>query len=124
MLQPQDNDNSCNLLQERSSSYQNQRLSHQTCQTRDPSFKAIKLILLIDRHCFIDVDMRIRIKGGGHTSQIYVFYQKYVDQQSNKEIKDILVRYDRTLLVVGLRLCEPSKFGGRMLVSWAKTLVL
>ncbi|CBI32386.3 unnamed protein product, partial [Vitis vinifera] len=49
---------------------------------------------------------------GGHTSQIYAirqsiakalvaFYQKYVDEQSKKEIKDILVRYDRTLLLFG-----------------------
>ncbi|PPD90664.1 hypothetical protein GOBAR_DD12403 [Gossypium barbadense] len=53
---------------------------------------AIKQILLIDRHHFVDVDMRIQIKGGGHTSQIYAFYQKYVDEQSKKKIKDILVR--------------------------------
>ncbi|MCE0482014.1 40S ribosomal protein S16 [Datura stramonium] len=54
--------------------------------------------------------MRICVKGGGHTSHIYAirqsiakalvaFYQKYVDEQSKKEIKDILVRYYRTLLV-------------------------
>nr|GMC79844.1 40S ribosomal protein S16 [Ipomoea batatas] len=41
------------------------------------------------------------------------FYQKYVDEQSKKEIKDILVRYDRTLLVADPRRCEPKKFGGR-----------
>ncbi|GAB4843428.1 hypothetical protein Ancab_013390 [Ancistrocladus abbreviatus] len=68
--------------------------------------------------------MRIRVKGGGHTAQIYAirqsiakalvaFYQKYVDEQSKKEIKDILVRYDRTLLVADPRRCEPKKFGGR-----------
>nr|GEZ07275.1 ribonuclease H-like domain-containing protein [Tanacetum cinerariifolium] len=32
---------------------------------------------------------------------------------SKKEIKDELVRYDRTLLVVDPRRCEPKKFGGR-----------
>ncbi|GFQ04853.1 40S ribosomal protein s16 [Phtheirospermum japonicum] len=68
--------------------------------------------------------MRIRVKGDGHTSLIYgirqliskalvAFYQKYVDEQSKKEIKDILVRYDRTLLVSDPRCCEPKKFGGR-----------
>ncbi|MFQ6648686.1 hypothetical protein Gotur_021096 [Gossypium turneri] len=113
MLQLQANDGSHNLLQERLWSYQNQWLSHQACQTRDPSFKAIKPILLIDRHHFVDVDMRIQIKGGGHTSQIYAFYQKYVDEQSKKEIKDILVRCNRTLLVVGLKRCESRKFSGR-----------
>jgi small subunit ribosomal protein S16e len=35
-----------------------------------------------------------------------------VDEQSKKEIKDILVQYDRTLLVADPRRCEPKKFGG------------
>ncbi|KAL5562488.1 hypothetical protein UlMin_032235 [Ulmus minor] len=87
-------------------------------------FKAYEPILLLGRQRFAGVDMRIRVKGGGHTSQIYAirqsiakalvaFYQKYVDEQSKKEIKDILVRYDRTLLVADPRRCEPKKFGGR-----------
>ncbi|XP_010252415.1 PREDICTED: 40S ribosomal protein S16-like [Nelumbo nucifera] len=87
-------------------------------------YKAFEPILLLGRHRFSDVDMRIRVRGGGHTSQIYairqsiakalvVYYQKYVDKQSKKEIKDILVRYDRTLLVADPRRCEPKKFGGR-----------
>ncbi|KAK5837197.1 hypothetical protein PVK06_013007 [Gossypium arboreum] len=74
---------------------------------------AIKLILLLDRHRFVDVDMRIRIKSKGYSSQIYAFYQKYVDEQSKKEINDILVRCNKTLLVVGLRRCESRKFGKR-----------
>ncbi|KAH7518000.1 hypothetical protein FEM48_Zijuj09G0124300 [Ziziphus jujuba var. spinosa] len=87
-------------------------------------FKAYEPILLLGRQRFAGVDMRIRVKGGGHTSQIYAirqsiakalvaFYQKYVDEQSKREIKDILVRYDRTLLVADPRRCEPKKFGGR-----------
>jgi len=35
-----------------------------------------------------------------------------VDEASKKEIKDILVQYDRTLLVGDPRRCEPKKFGG------------
>jgi hypothetical protein len=35
-----------------------------------------------------------------------------VDEASKKEIKDILLRYDRTLLVADSRRCEPKKFGG------------
>ncbi|CAN4106558.1 unnamed protein product [Withania somnifera] len=79
---------------------------------------------ILRRHRFAGVDMRIRVKGGGHTSQIYAirqsiakalvaFYQKFVDEQQKKEIKDILIRYDRTLLVADPRRCEPKKFGGR-----------
>jgi hypothetical protein len=41
------------------------------------------------------------------------FYQKYVDEATKKEIKDILLSYDRTLLVADPRRCEPKKFGGR-----------
>ncbi|KAG5604463.1 hypothetical protein H5410_025955 [Solanum commersonii] len=87
-------------------------------------YKAFEPILLLGRQRFAGVDMRIRVKGGGHTSQIYAirqsiakalvaFYQKYVDEQTKKEIKDILIRYDRTLLVADPRRCEPKKFGGR-----------
>ncbi|XP_061367892.1 small ribosomal subunit protein uS9-like isoform X1 [Gastrolobium bilobum] len=84
-------------------------------------FKAFEPILLLGKSRFAGVDMRIRVKGGGHTSQIYAirqsiakalvaFYQKYVDEQSKKEIKDILVRYDRTLLVADPRRCEHWQF--------------
>ncbi|KAK4372378.1 hypothetical protein RND71_007762 [Anisodus tanguticus] len=87
-------------------------------------YKAFEPILLLGRHRFAGVDMRIRVKGGGHTSQIYAirqsiakalvaFYQKFVDEVQKKEIKDILIRYDRTLLVADPRRCEPKKFGGR-----------
>ncbi|XP_062028424.1 small ribosomal subunit protein uS9-like [Rosa rugosa] len=82
-------------------------------------FKAYEPILLLGRHRFAGVDMRICVKGGGHTSQIYAirqsiakalvaYYQKFVDEQSKKEIKDILVMYDRTLLVADPRRCEPE----------------
>ena len=35
-----------------------------------------------------------------------------VDEASKKEIKDILLAYDRSLLVADPRKCEPKKFGG------------
>ncbi|RWW28282.1 hypothetical protein GW17_00007257 [Ensete ventricosum] len=86
--------------------------------------KAFEPVLLLGRQRFMGVDLRIRVRGGGKTSQIYAirqsiakalvaFHQKYVDEKSKKEIKDILVRYDRTLLVADPRRCEPKKFGGR-----------
>lgn len=67
--------------------------------------------------------MRVRVRGGGHVAQIYAirqaiskalvsYYQKFVDEASKKEIKDILISYDRTLLVADPRRCEPKKFGG------------
>ncbi|KAJ0441868.1 putative ribosomal protein S9 [Helianthus annuus] len=62
-------------------------------------YKAFEPILLLGRHKFAGVDMRIRVKGGGHTSQIYAIRQS--------------ISYDRTLLVADPRRCEPKKFGGR-----------
>ncbi|XP_062515042.1 small ribosomal subunit protein uS9-like [Corticium candelabrum] len=92
----------------------------------EPSTLRVKVeepILLLGKDRFAGVDMRVRVKGGGHISQIYAirqaiskalvaYYQKYVDEASKKEIKDILTRYDRTLLVADPRRCEPKKFGG------------
>ena len=87
-------------------------------------YKVYEPILLLGRARFAGVDMRVRVKGGGHTSQIYAirqaiakalvaYYQKFVDEATKKEIKDILLSYDRTLLVADPRRCEPKKFGGR-----------
>ena len=80
-------------------------------------------INLLGKERFNEVDIRIRVKGGGHVAQVYAirqalakslvaYYQKYVDEASKKEIKDILLAYDRTLLVADPRRMEPKKFGG------------
>jgi len=80
-------------------------------------------ILLLGQDRFSGVDIRVRVRGGGHVAQIYAirqaiskalvsYYQKYVDEASKKEIKDILTQYDKALLVADPRRCEPKKFGG------------
>eukprot|EP00178_Gracilaria_changii_P019007 TRINITY_DN5532_c0_g1_i2.p2 TRINITY_DN5532_c0_g1~~TRINITY_DN5532_c0_g1_i2.p2 ORF type:complete len:157 (-),score=20.06 TRINITY_DN5532_c0_g1_i2:64-483(-) len=87
-------------------------------------YKVLEPILLLGFPRFQNVDIRVRVKGGGYTSQIYAirqalaksivaFYQKYVDEASKNEIKAILLAYDRSLLVADPRRCEPKKFGGR-----------
>ena len=86
-------------------------------------YKVFEPILLLGREKFAIMDLRIRVKGGGYTSQIYAirqaiaksvvaYYQKYVDEAQKKEIKETLVSYDRSLLVADPRRCEPKKFGG------------
>ncbi|GFG37725.1 hypothetical protein Cfor_06964 [Coptotermes formosanus] len=86
-------------------------------------YKLQEPVLLLGKERFSGVDIRVRVKGGGHVAQIYAirqaiskalvsYYQKYVDEASKKEIKDILIQYDRTLLVADPRHCEPKKFGG------------
>ena len=86
-------------------------------------YKVFEPILLVGREKFNQVDIRLRVRGGGYTSQIYAlrqaiakaivaYYQKFIDEQSKREIKDILLSYDRSLLVADPRRCEPKKFGG------------
>ncbi|XP_028390598.1 40S ribosomal protein S16-like [Dendronephthya gigantea] len=86
-------------------------------------FKLEEPILLLGKEKFEGVDIRVRVKGGGHVSQVYAirqaiakslvaYYQKYVDEASKKEIKDILTQYDRSLLVADPRRSEAKKFGG------------
>eukprot|EP01033_Poteriospumella_lacustris_P014175 gene14175-10126_t len=85
--------------------------------------KVYEPIYVLGEDKFANVDIRVRVKGGGSTSQIYAirqaiakgivaYYQKYVDEASKRQLKETLVQYDRTLLVADPRRCEPKKFGG------------
>ena len=87
-------------------------------------YKAFEPLLLLGKARWGFLDIRLRVKGGGHVSQIYAirqaiakaivaYYQKNVDEQTKQEVKDILLQYDRTLLVADPRHCEPKKFGGK-----------
>merc|ERR1739838_1143225 len=73
-------------------------------------YKLQEPILILGKDSLKGVDIRVRVRGGGNTSQIYAirqsiakslvaYYQKFVDEASKKEIKAILVNYDRSLLV-------------------------
>ncbi|XP_068953825.1 small ribosomal subunit protein uS9-like [Petaurus breviceps papuanus] len=86
-------------------------------------YKLLEPVLLLGKERFAGVDIRVRVKGGVHVAQIYAihqsiskalvaYYQKYVEEASKKEIKDILVQYDQTLLVADPRRCESKKSGG------------
>lgn len=81
-------------------------------------------LLIVGADKFAGVDIRVRVTGGGHTSQVYAirqaiaksivaYYQKYVDEHSKNQLKQAFVQYDRTLLVADNRRAEPKKFGGR-----------
>jgi small subunit ribosomal protein S16e len=86
-------------------------------------FKVYEPLLVVGLDKFANLDIRVRVSGGGHTSQIYAirqaiaksliaYYQKYVDEHSKNLLKQALVQFDRTLLVADNRRCEPKKFGG------------
>ena len=91
--------------------------------------KALEPVLLLGKEKFANVDIRVRVKGGGHVSQMYAvrqaiakglvaYTQKYVDEATKKELKDALLQFDRTLLVADPRRMEPKKAGGRGAVSY------
>uniref|UniRef100_A0A8C3GCN7 Small ribosomal subunit protein uS9 n=1 Tax=Cairina moschata TaxID=8855 RepID=A0A8C3GCN7_CAIMO len=72
-------------------------------EPRTLQYKLLEPVLLLGKERFAGVDIRVRVKGGGHVAQIYAirqaiskalvaYYQKYVDEASKKEIKDILIQ--------------------------------
>ncbi|GMM51118.1 ribosomal 40S subunit protein S16B [Starmerella bacillaris] len=85
--------------------------------------KVYEPLLVVGIEKFANLDIRIRVAGGGHVSQIYAirqalakgliaYYQKYVDEQSKNELKRAFISHDRTLLIADPRRMEPKKFGG------------
>ena len=86
--------------------------------------KVFEPILLVGGKKFKKVTMRIRVRGGGPSNQIFAirqamakalvaYYQKYEDEQSKRELKDLFQQYDRHLLISDYRRMDPKKFGGR-----------
>ena len=86
--------------------------------------KVFEPVLILGQDKFSNLDIRIRVKGGGMTAQIYAiraaiaksivaYYAKYVDESSKNELRRTLIEYDRNLLVSDPRRCEPKKYGGR-----------
>jgi len=103
------------------------KINGQPLRLVEPEILRVKVyepLLILGEDKFKGIDIRIRVRGGGYTSQIYAirqciakalvaWTQKYIDEAQKREIRDILVNYDRTLLVADPRRCEPKKFGGK-----------
>jgi len=80
-------------------------------------------ILLAGKKAFNGLDFRIRVRGGGQTSQVFAirqaiakavvaYNQKFVDEPSKMAIKNAYLAHDRTLLVADPRRAEMKKYGG------------
>ena len=93
-------------------------------QPESMRLKVFEPVLVLGQEKFSNLDIRIRVKGGGYTAQIYAiraaiaksivaYHAKYVDEQSKNELRKTLIEYDRNLLVSDPRRCEPKKYGGR-----------
>ena len=86
--------------------------------------KLFEPFMLLNKSTTSSLDIRVRVRGGGYTGQVYAirqaiakgivaFNQKYVDEATKTEIANSFFAYDRTLLVADPRRREPKKFGGR-----------
>ena len=86
--------------------------------------KVYEPILLLGANRFKDLNIRVRVRGGGQGNQIIAirqaiakaiiaFAQKYEDEETKREMKELLLQYDKGLLVADPRRCEPKKFGGK-----------
>ena len=80
-------------------------------------------ILLVGADKFKDLNIRVRVVGGGPTAQLYAarlaiakgivaYKQKYVDEDEKAAIRKAYLGYDRNLLVADQRRREPKKYGG------------
>lgn len=87
-------------------------------------FKVLEPLTLVGLDKYQNIDVKIKVSGGGHVSQVYAirqaiakgliaYHQKFVDEASKNELKKIFTSYDKTLLVADSRRMEPKKFGGR-----------
>ena len=85
--------------------------------------KVYEPIFLLGGNKFKNLTIRIRVSGGGSMNQVMAvrmciakaviaYYSKYHDEQSKNELKDLLLQYDKGLIVADSRRCEPKKFGG------------
>ena len=85
--------------------------------------KVMEPLLLLGAARFENLNIRVRVRGGGSCSQVLAirqaiakavisYTQKYDDEQVKRELKELLIQYDKSLLVADPRRCEPKKFGG------------
>lgn len=68
--------------------------------------------LLLGKEQFTSVDISVPVEVVAvHLRSPGAHYQRYVDEASKKELKDILIQCDQTLLVADFRHCERKKLG-------------
>eukprot|EP00828_Plagiopyla_frontata_P028268 TRINITY_DN365_c0_g1_i9.p1 TRINITY_DN365_c0_g1~~TRINITY_DN365_c0_g1_i9.p1 ORF type:complete len:178 (+),score=17.85 TRINITY_DN365_c0_g1_i9:174-707(+) len=86
--------------------------------------KVCEPLLIVGAEKFKNLAIRVKVRGGGYVAQLYAirqaicrglvaYNQKYIDEQSKRDIKEKFLQYDRSLLIADPRRKEPKKFGGR-----------
>lgn len=104
----------------------NIRVNGKSLNVMEPASMRMKVwepILLLGQTRFQNLNIRVRVSGGGAMAQcmairqaiakgVIAFAQKFEDEQTKRELKELLIQYDKSLLVADPRRAEPKKFGG------------
>merc|ERR1711967_20091 len=86
--------------------------------------KVYEPVFILGANRFKDLAIRVRVRGGGSMAQvmavrqavakgIIAYAQRFNDEATKIELKDLLLQYDKVLLTSDQRRCEPKKFGGK-----------
>lgn len=85
--------------------------------------KVMELFAIVDPKLYEGLAFEVTVKGGGEVARLYAvrqaiaksmiaYYGKYVDEQVRQDLRNCMLRYDRSLLVADPRRQESKKFGG------------
>ena len=103
------------------------RVNGKAVELVEPAGMRMKIyepIFLLGANRFTGLNIRVRVRGGGPTTQVMAirqaickgvisYNQKFGDESEKRELKELLIQYDKSLLVADPRRCEPKKFGGK-----------
>lgn len=99
------------------------RIPIQNVEPKTLRIKIFEPILILGVEKFKNLNIKVRVSGGGPVSQLYAarmaiakgivaWNQKYVDEDTKVETRKQFLSYDKTLLVADQRRVEPKKYGG------------
>ncbi|KAH9387255.1 small subunit ribosomal protein S16e [Nematocida major] len=85
--------------------------------------KIMELFSILDRKYYEGLSFSVSVRGGGDVAKLYAvrqaiaksliaYYGKFVDEQLRADLKDVITKYDRYMVVTDSRRKEPKKAGG------------
>jgi len=85
--------------------------------------KITELFQILEKKYYEHLSFRVEVRGGGDVTRIYAarqaiaksllsYYGKFVDEQIRADLKNIISKHDRLMLVADSRRKEPKKAGG------------
>ncbi|KAI5192848.1 small subunit ribosomal protein S16e [Nematocida sp. AWRm77] len=85
--------------------------------------KINELFLVLEKKYYENLSFNVEVKGGGDVTRIYAarqaiansllaYYGKFVDEHIRIQLKNILAKYDRYMVVADSRRKESKKAGG------------